>query len=85
MTSGQIRGHLSERALKELSNALFRGAVALLVSAWRYDGTGVATLAFPHCNRRPRASVAICRERLFSERKERAGGGYNMERNGTDD
>ena len=28
---GQICGHVGERALKELSNALFRGAVALLV------------------------------------------------------
>ena len=28
---GQIWGHVGERALKELSNALFRGAVALLV------------------------------------------------------
>ena len=32
MILGQIRGLITERALTELSNALLRGAVALLVT-----------------------------------------------------
>ena len=31
MILGQIQGHATRMALKELSNVLFRGAVALLV------------------------------------------------------